>query len=208
MTTEQPNSEQPATEFDDANADRENTIRQTELMLDFLENCAPVPAILIDIDGVILDNTHRLHHIVCVGEDGRQAPRLDADWTAFHGEAHKDTPGAYVDFVKTLVVSGAYVPVFLTARVEIWTDTRATLMAKINEVLGLNFPDVSVIMRERKSMFPAPAFKDHIVQRMLERGIKIGFALDDSHQNCLEFRARGIPTFRAYNHLSEDAWNY
>ena len=205
--TEQATAEQPLVEFASANADAAVTLEYTRKMLDVLET-SPLPAMIIDIDGVVLNNAHRLHHIVCTDAEGNQQPRVDADWVEFHKAAHLDTPGDYAPLVKELIIQGVYAPVFLTARVEIWDTTRSRLADQLHQALGFPVPLFSIIMRERQSSFTAHTFKNHITSLMLSRGVKVGMAIDDSHVNCLEFKALGIPTLRAYNHLREDALLY
>lgn len=49
-----------------------------------------LPLAIIDIDGVILDNAHRLPHIVHT-VDGKQTFKgADANWAAFHGAAQNE----------------------------------------------------------------------------------------------------------------------
>lgn len=167
-----------------------------------------VPAILIDLDGVIIDNSHRLHHIVKT-VDGKQTERHDADWAAFHAAAPQDTAGVFAPIITRLIRFGVYAPIFLSARIEIESGTRERILNTVRSALNTHtLPDWSLILREQGSKEPPPQFKGRIIDAMQAAGIEIAFALDDSHANCLQFKGRGIPTLRAYNHLADDAYHY
>jgi len=188
-------------------ADADETQAITFALFDFLELNKDTPVALIDIDGVVLNNNHRLHHIVETGADGKQRPRSDPDWKAFHAAAHLDTPGVFAPIVRDLII-GQYYPIFLTARVEIWDTTRSNLVQMLSAAIQYPIDPRFIILRDRDSSWPADKFKAHIVSQMIMRGIKIGVALDDSHANCQAYRLMGIPVLRAYNHLREDALEY
>ena len=165
------------------------------------------PVALIDLDGVIIDNNHRLPHI-SHAVDGKQAPRQDADWAAFHAAAHLDTPGIFVPVVRRMIMYGMYTPIFLSARIEVEYGTHASILKQVREALGAHIPHWSLLLRPQGSTEPAPEFKGRIIDMLLERKVQIDLAVDDSHANCLQFKARGIPTLRMYNHLPEDGYHY
>ena len=164
---------------------------------------------IFDIDGVVLDINHRLPHITHV-VDGKQVYRPDADWDTFHSLQHQDTTGKFAALVRRLSSSGLFVPVFLSARVELNARIRGDLCARLNWGNGcpVLMEEWSLILRPEGSNETPKLFKGRVVDMMLERKIDIALAVDDSHENCLEFMKRGIPTLRAYNHLTPDSWEY
>lgn len=161
---------------------------------------------LVDIDGVVLNNNHRLPHIVDTGPDGRQVTRADADWQTFHSLGHLDTPGVFAPVVEDLI--RVYIPIFLTARVEIWEHTRKALADQLSGALGRTINPNLIVFRERQASGRVKEFKRNFAKELIESGIRIGVAIDDSHENCEQFRSLGIPTLRAYNHLRDDALLY
>ena len=181
-----------------------------------------LPLAIIDIDGVILDNAHRLHHIVHT-VDGKQAFKgAQADWAAFHGAAHLDTPGAFVPVLQQIIAAKAFHPVFLTARVERTSDVRKALHDHLERVLGYCPQVHDVIMRAVDPNWNKDAsdaaqgraethaeFKARVLKSMMDQpNVRIGLLVDDSHANCLAVKALGVPTLRLYNHIDETSFHY
>lgn len=180
-----------------------------------------LPLAIIDIDGVILDNAHRLPHIVHT-VDGKQTFKgADANWAAFHGAAHLDTPGAFVPVLKQIIQAKAFHPVFLTARVERTSEVRNALHDHLERVLGYNPQVHDVIMRRVDPEWDKDAsddaqgrkethaeFKVRVVKFMQAEGCTIGLMVDDSHQNCWAAKELNIPVLRLYNHIDETSLHY
>ena len=171
------------------------------------------PIVLIDIDGVMQNNQHRLHHIV-QDVDGKSQYRKNPDWDSFTQAAHLDSEGAFCRVIRKL--QRRVLPVYLTARIDsLVDDRRDQLLKRLSEVsddglLGNDYP--ILIMRPVRSPHTewesASLFKQRITKMLLSEGLDILFAVDDSHENCKMFATLGIPTLRLYNHLTETQWDY
>jgi len=160
------------------------------------------PVALIDIDGVMQDNRHRLHHI-CEVVDGVERKKRKCDWEAYTAQAHLDAPGAFCDVVRSLSV--VVTPVYLTARADSTNDNRReVLAARLAELTGDGHP----IVIKRAPLNPGEGFSSAVDYKraatyaLMRNGLRILFAVDDSHVNCLMFKELGIPTLRLYNHLT------
>ena len=168
----------------------------------------------IDIDGVLLDNAHRLHYI-CTPTDGDMPIRHDADWDTFHSQAHLDTPGAFTDMIRVLMTIPSRVihPIFITARVAIKPETRLEVLEHLSRALKVQVISQELILRAPNPVPKAasekpPLFKKRVAEMFLRANIKVAFAIDDSHANCMEFKGLGIPTLRAYNHINDGGFKY
>jgi hypothetical protein len=134
---------------------------------------------IVDIDGVVADVRHRLHHV-------EAQPR---DWDAFFGAAHRDPlheEGAAL--VRRLAQD--HEVVFLTGRPE-WlrADTAGWL-----ERHGMG--GYRLLMRRRGDRRPAKAMKLQAV-RDLARGRTIGAVVDDDQMVVDTMRRAGYPTLHA-----------
>jgi hypothetical protein len=134
---------------------------------------------IVDIDGVVADVRHRLHHV-------EAQPR---DWDAFFGAAHRDPlheEGAAL--VRRLAQD--HEVVFLTGRPE-WlrADTAEWL-----ERHGMG--GHLLLMRRRGDRRPAKAMKLQVV-RDLARGRTIGAVVDDDQMVVDTMRRAGYPTLLA-----------
>jgi len=166
---------------------------------------SPRPIILIDIDGVMQDNIHRLPHI-CEVVDGKERKKKKPDWATYVSLAEHDTPGAFCAAVQKLQLIAK--PVYLTARVD--TMVRPWLVERIRELTREPYP--ITIMREPQDnggkYESASTYKRRATQALLDARIPILFAVDDSHKNCLMFQELGIVTLRLYNHLDSTRLTY
>lgn len=168
------------------------------------------PIILVDVDGVMQDNQHRLPHI-CEIIAGVECKKRKADWETYTSLAHLDAPGGFCDVVRTLVACGSVQPVYLTARADSDKDRRRALLEeRLAQLTGDEYP--IIIKRHPLSpgerYAPATAFKQQATMLLLDAGIRILFAVDDSHRNCVMFAKLGIPTLRFYNHLIPERMMY
>jgi hypothetical protein len=138
-----------------------------------------LPLAFVDIDGVVADVRHRLHHV-------ERAPK---DWGAFFAGAADDPPLAVgVDRVRALLAD--HEVVFLTGRPERlrrvtqqWLDRH-----------GLGGP--RLVMRPRGDYRPARQTKAEEIRR-LARGRSVALVLDDDPEVCATLRAAGWPVEQA-----------
>ena len=141
---------------------------------------SPPPLAIVDIDGVVADVRHRLHHV-------ETRPK---DWAAFFAGATDDPPLAEgVARVRELLETHHEV-VFLTGRPEhLRRVTEAWL-----ERHGLG--GRTVLMRRRGDFRPARVAKAEALTG-LARGREVAVVLDDDPEVCDALRAAGWPVEQA-----------
>ncbi|WYW02788.1 polynucleotide kinase [Pseudomonas phage vB_PpuM-Peetri] len=198
----------------------------SEQMLYWLKRAAPwKPILIVDIDGVVLNNEHRLHHIVHT-VDGVQVNRTDADWVSFHANGHLDTPGAAAAFIEA--ASNAFTPVFVTARVAFGEQRK-----HVHDMLAKTLPKVKDFNWRRgcpskDEIFPlfmrAPnenweankvnggdaivhhsEYKRVAIHWLRAQGINPMAGLDDSLTICKMFAEEGLLSLRVHNHVADAA---
>lgn len=178
-------------------------------------NC---PIALFDVDGVTLDNSHRLHHITHIAEDGTQQPRPDADWEAFHAASDDDAPGAGIHLIEALL--NTHNVVFLTARVA-FGDQRQRLIDQLYKVCPKlkNYGAIRLAMQEPTTEDWRPAagcartnsinkhadYKRDVVLYMKEWGLNPTIGVDDSLVICKMYRDEGLLSLRVHNHVADEA---
>ena len=140
----------------------------------------PAPLAVVDIDGVLADVRHRLHHI----SDGRR------DWGGFFGEMDSDVllvPGRSA--VEDAASEGLEI-VYLTGRPEAYRDVTRAWLARH----GL--PEGTLHMRPDRDRRPARVFKVECLRR-LSRRARVAFMLDDDADVVEAVRAAGFPALHA-----------
>ncbi len=139
----------------------------------------PLPLAFVDIDGVVADVRHRLHHV-------ESAPK---DWPAFFAGAAKDPPLAEgVARVSALLAD--HDVVFLTGRPE-------RLRAVTEEWLARHgLGGRPLVMRRHRDFRPARVTKAEEIRR-LARGRTVGLVLDDDPEVCDALRSAGWPVEQA-----------
>lgn len=139
----------------------------------------PLPLAVIDVDGVVADVRHRLHHL-----DSR--PK---DWAAFFAAAAADPPLAEgVERVRALATD--HEVVYLTGRPEHLRQTTERWLD--DHGIGGH----RVLMRRRGDFRPARAAKLDELRR-LARGREVALVLDDDPDVCATLRAAGWPVEQA-----------
>ena len=164
------------------------------------------PVALIDVDGVMQDNAHRLAHI-CHEVNGVQKKLKNADWGTFESLADQDAAGVFAPLVAGL--AHAFTPVYLTARVDRENGNKERLAAELRRITGLHY--APLLMRSLESLASresAVDFKRGVLRTLTADGIAIAMAVDDSHDNCRMFMDFGIPSLRLYNHLAPTAYSH
>ncbi len=137
------------------------------------------PYAVIDLDGVLADVRHRLHHL-----SGR--PK---DWEAFFAGIPDDPPlSAGVELVRLLAMD--HEVVYVTGRPE---RTRAVTEAWLARH-GL--PGGRLVMRRDGDRRPARVAKPELV-RSLARRRPVALVVDDDEAVCAAFAAAGWPVQHA-----------
>lgn len=165
------------------------------------------PIAIVDIDGVTLDNNHRLPHIVYVNDEGKQVQREDADWAAFHAAGHLDPAGAAMPFIRLLGLT--HTLAFVTARVA-FGDQGAKLEARLNQELG-DVPFIQIMREpyntpeEGDPVTNHAEFKRLVIRKLKEHGLHVQVGIDDSLAICKMFTEEGLLSLRCHNHVPEAA---
>jgi hypothetical protein len=140
---------------------------------------APLPLAVVDIDGVVADVRHRLHHV-------ESRPK---DWPAFFAAAHADPPLAVgVERVQALLTDHDVVyvtgrPEHLRSVTEEWLDRHG---------IGGR----QLVMRRYRDFRPARVTKAEEI-RKLARGRTVAVVIDDDPDVCAALRDAGWPVEQA-----------
>lgn len=132
---------------------------------------------VFDIDGVVADVRHRLHHL-----DRRRA------WNAFFDAADEDT----------LLPEGAALVADLARAHEIvWLTGRPEWLRQTTEdwLAGHGLPGVELHLRARGDYRPAPLYKLSVLRRLAPRGIAA--VIDDDDEVVQVARSAGFPAVLA-----------
>lgn len=150
--------------------------------------------VIIDIDGVLANNRHRLHHIAEV-VDGKSVDKEHKDWDAYNSLEHADAP---TDFLKQVIAwakNKVYRIVLITGRHETTFDSTTEWLS----VNGLT-PDLyELYMRPADDFRKSSLFKRTITTALQQLGYVFAFAVDDERQNALMFSDLGITSLRMMN---------
>jgi hypothetical protein len=136
---------------------------------------SPLPLAVVDIDGVVADVRHRLHHI-------ESSPK---DWGAFFAGADRDPPLA-TGVARVRDLAGAHEIVFLTGRPERLRAVTETWLER-HGIGGHR-----VLMRRHGDFRPARVAKADELRR-LARGREVAIVLDDDPEVCDALRVAGWP---------------
>jgi hypothetical protein len=139
----------------------------------------PLPLAVVDIDGVVADVRHRLHHV-------ESRPK---DWPAFFAAADRDPPLAE-GVERVLALLADHDVVYLTGRpehlrrvTEEWLDRHG---------IGGR----TLLMRRSRDYRPARATKAEEIRR-LARSRAVAVVIDDDPDVCAALRAAGWPVEQA-----------
>ena len=137
------------------------------------------PLAIVDIDGVVADVRHRLHHV-------ESRPK---DWDAFFAAAVEDPPHPEgVAVVQRLAADHEIV--FLTGRPR-WLRAATEAWLEANGVGGHR-----LVMRPRNDRRPAAQVKLELVKE-LAAGRQLDVIVDDDPAVVAAFRNAGLPVFAA-----------
>lgn len=137
-------------------------------------------AAVFDIDGVLADVRHRLHHVAA-------RPK---DWDAFFGAAVHDPPLAEGLAAVGTAQRAEHVVVYLTGRPErCRSDTIAWLAAQ-------HLPDGELLMRADRDRRPSRLLKVAALRR-LSRHLQVAAFVDDDVAVVAAVRSAGFPALHA-----------
>ena len=140
---------------------------------------SPRPLAVVDVDGVVADVRHRLHHI-------ESRPK---DWGAFFAAADADPPLAE-GVARVRALRAGHDVVYLTGRPE--HLRRVTLdWLERHGIAGTR-----LVMRRRGDYRPARVTKAEELRR-LARDREVAVVLDDDPEVCDALRAAGWPVEQA-----------
>lgn len=169
---------------------------------------ADKPVAIVDVDGVALDNNHRLHHITHV-VDGVLVARPDADWPLFHSLEHFDPPGAACGLIRQLAHEHSIV--FVTARAD-FDDRGVQLEGQLSEISQFAGIPFGLIMQQpitdpevKHSINHHAEYKRGAIKYLREQGLVPTVGIDDSQTICQMFTEEGLLSLRVYNHIPETA---
>jgi hypothetical protein len=137
------------------------------------------PLAIVDIDGVVADVRHRLHHV-------EHRPK---DWDAFFAAAVDDPPHAEGIAVVHRLADDHEI-VFLTGRPR-WLRAETEAWLEANGIGGHR-----VVMRPRNDRRPAAQVKLELVKE-LSAGRRLDVVVDDDPAVVDALRAAGLPVFAA-----------
>jgi len=134
--------------------------------------------IIFDIDGTLADNTHR--QSLVTGKD--------RNWDQFFKRMGDDQPILHiVELCQDLYSLNKYDIIILSGRPERYR-------ALTEQWLAWNkLPPVPLFMRQDGDTRPDDEVKEEILQRLLSKGNKISFVIDDRKSVVEMWRRNGIP---------------
>jgi hypothetical protein len=142
----------------------------------------PGAAVLVDVDGVIADASHRQHHLAA----GRN------DWKAFFDAAGDDPPIAAGRALLDALADDVLI-VLLTARPVRLRDVTLDWLARHGFRWDL------LVMRPKHVSGPAREFKAEAVRALLGAGFELRFALEDDARNVEVLAGLGVPTVHVHS---------
>jgi len=134
---------------------------------------------VFDVDGVVADVRHRLHHIA----------RSPKNWPAFFAAAAKDPPLATgVELARQWAAEHDLV----------WLTGRPETLRRVTErwLLDQDLPVPELVMRPARDRRPARLFKAEQLAR-LGRDTEIAVVVDDDPDVAALLRRRGWPVYLA-----------
>lgn len=137
------------------------------------------PLAIVDIDGVVADVRHRVHHV----------DRRPKDWDAFFAAAADDPPHPEGLAVVARLAADHEI-VFVTGRPD-WLRRVTQDWLDANGLGGH-----PLHMRSSRDRAPAQVVKPRVVER-LAKGREVGVVVDDDQDVLAAMADRGWPTFYA-----------
>jgi len=156
-----------------------------------------LPAIIIDLDGVIFDFSHRIHYIT--EQDDKKK-----DWDAFHDACDADTPiPIWVNLLFAYWDSYSSIPLFVTSRSDVGKSKTEESLLK---TFGTPFMrHAKLFMRAQGDHRKSPEVKEEIYKTLIEPVYHVEFALDDWVVITQLWEKLGIPSLTVNSILKDQA---
>ena len=148
-------------------------------------------AAILDLDGTIADNKHRMHLLPKQNEDGTWTSTTK-DWDRFHSELHNDGFDQHV-YNMYCYLCGKYPTV---RRIVLSGRNENNRFAIIKWLSKYNVDIDELYLRGNNDYRPAPEFKMEVINKLKQEGLKIAFAFEDEIKNCNAFVQNGIYTYK------------
>ena len=140
--------------------------------------------VIMDLDGVLCDNSHRAHLVPPADQQHRNEA-----WQPFVAECANDAPIA-AGVAMLRMVSRDYPVVVVTSRQEIFYHETYAWCRK-------HLPKVPETIFRRADDHSSPAdYKRSVLERLRRYGHTIAFAIDDDPAIVAMYNAEGVPTFQ------------
>ncbi len=157
-------------------------------------------AILLDIDGVISDATHRQHYLKDTDSGGESENKKEKDWKGFFTACVNDPPIAHM--VKLLEwLDPELCVVALTARPS-WVDKETGDWLNKNNVRW----DLLVMRNKEEDSLTAKEFKTRAVKGLTKEGFIFEAAFENDPANVEVIGGEGIPCVYVHSGYYEDSY--
>lgn len=160
--------------------------------------------LIIDVDGVLMDNRERLHYITEI-VDGEIQYKEKPDWKTYEKEAPNDKPMLLCRSLKRLTY--IYDIIFLTARNNDDFQTGVFERA-IQPFMGANGNWYYRFKDTPPSQENAVDYKRRVVTDLQDRGIEIVLAIDDSLSQIEMYKSLGICALRCHDTITDSSMFY
>lgn len=138
-----------------------------------------LPAIIVDIDGTIADNSHRQHYL-----EGAKK-----DWDGFFSKLHLDTPrDAVATAARFFWIHKLWTPIFVTGRGAEYREPTSDWLAK-HFMWSCNMP---LYMRAKGDRRPDVEVKREIYERDIAPIYEVRLVLDDRDSVVKMWRSLGL----------------
>ncbi len=134
---------------------------------------------MFDIDGVLADVSHRLHHL----------RRRRKDWRSFFAAAEADALLA-TGHTRLLAAAQIHAIVYVSGRPERLRQVTQRWLA-VHDC-----PDGALLLRSDRDRRPARVLKLELLTRVAQRG-EVALVVDDDAEVCRVLRAAGFPVEQA-----------
>jgi hypothetical protein len=136
-----------------------------------------VKSVIFDVDGTLLDNSHRQHHL-------QKTPK---DWDAFNAEMANDTPKRDIIAVAQLFYLAGYHLIICTGRQE---NARLITETSLREA-GCPAP-ITMYMRADGDFRDDAIIKSKMLDQIHRDGFNPRIVVDDRQKVVDMFRSRGL----------------
>lgn len=155
------------------------------------------PIILVDIDGTLVDNSHRRHLIP------KENFRDPYSWEAYNKACADDIPiHENLTTVRTLIDSG-FLAVFVTSR------GASSKFETQEQLRSMHLPVSPLIMRPMDELRPPHEWKAVVAEAVANYyGYKITAAIEDDPRVCQAYREQGIAVAQVRSRCSSISVNY